>query len=70
MRNVKPFFVGAKVGSSYHGRHRENDVAKGVGYIPLGNRNRVKPNCIHLVGMAEEAESVDRYSRYQTHLSE
>jgi hypothetical protein len=46
------------------GRHSEYHMDRGIGFIPLGNRNRVAATEIHLVGNAEESESVDRYSKY------
>lgn len=45
------------------GRHSAYHMDKGIGLIPLGNRNRVSALQIYLVGNAEEADGVDRWSR-------
>ncbi len=51
--------VGQKSKNEYEGAHRY-----GLWLVPLGDRHRVKPNEIHLVGNAEEVDSVDNYSKY------
>jgi len=48
--------------ANYTGHHRENDMAKGVGLIPLGDRERDKPE--YGVDYLEERQSIDKYSKY------
>lgn len=50
----------------YVGHHRANEMSKGTGLIPLGDRNRVKSTEIHLTGIAEEVNDVDRFSKWST----
>lgn len=44
--------------AKYRGRHRDVEMTKGVGFIPLGDRNRGR------IGDAEERDSIDRYTKY------
>ncbi len=52
--------VGARSKNEYVGTHRY-----GLWLVPLGDRHRVRSTEeIHLVGNAEEVDSVDNYSKY------
>lgn len=39
-------------------------MPKGIGYVPLGDRTRVKGREINLVGVAEEIDGADRFESY------
>jgi len=47
------------------GKHRDCAMLKGVGLIPLGDRDRDIPEGI---GVLEERLSVDKYSKYSSRL--
>lgn len=50
--------------NTYHGKHRNLEMLYGIGLIPHGDRNRVKPE--YGVDYLEERESLDKYSKYYT----
>ncbi len=49
---------------TYEGKHRNLEMLYGIGLIPHGDRNRVKPE--YGVDYLEERESLDKYSKYYT----
>lgn len=46
----------------YHGRHREYELPKGVGFYPMGDRNRCKAE--FGVDSVEERDSIDQYTKF------
>jgi hypothetical protein len=53
--------------ANYHGHHRESDMDKGIGYWPLGDRNRDRlalPPMTGNVSLYEERDSIDPYTKY------
>ncbi len=56
--------TGARTSRTYSGKHRACEMDKGIGHLPLGDRNRVRSNQIHLVGVAEESDGVDRFDKW------
>jgi len=48
----------------YTGHHRDLNMPEGMGLIPLGDRNRDKPE--YGVDYLEERMSVDKYTKYNT----
>jgi hypothetical protein len=45
MEHEHPGILGALTGNPFqpNGRHRENAMDKGIGFIPVGDRDRCKP---------------------------
>lgn len=54
----------AQSSTEYVGQHRDNYMLQGIGFIPLGDRNRDRPE--FGIDYAEERMSVDKYSKYTT----
>ncbi len=48
--------------SIYAGRHRDRETSIGIGLIPLGDRDRDKPE--YGVDYLEERNSLDKYTKY------
>lgn len=65
MAITKHVFKGATTGNFLQppGRHRDAQLQKGVGLIPLGDRDRVTE---YGEGILEERDSIDKYSKYTT----
>lgn len=60
MMGITPISIGVNNnGYSYSARHRANHMDHGIGFIPLGNRDRVKNIFIYGVEEFQEEGSVD-----------
>ncbi len=56
--------LGVSLKANYAGKHRDCNMPKGIGLIPLGDRNRAPAD--EGFGVVEERISVDKYSKYAT----
>lgn len=59
-----PLGIGAasqNTDNSYTGKHRVFGTNRGIGFIPLGDRNRDKPE--YGVDYVEERVSIDKYTK-------
>lgn len=48
--------------ANYNGHHRANEMSRGVGLIPLGDRNRAKME--YGAEVIEERDSIDQYTKF------
>lgn len=53
---------GVATPSNYIGHHREYMLPKGVGFYPMGDRNRCKSE--YGVDTIEERDSIDQYTKF------